>query len=66
MDSNYYPALNEIGASYIAEYTKGLGLDDAKRKAALDAWQQSLSINHAQARITALVKQYSKAPMFQP
>jgi tetratricopeptide (TPR) repeat protein len=65
-DPNFYPALNEMGATYIADYNKGLGLDDAKRKAALDAWQQSLSINRAQPRIVALVQQYSKAPMFQP
>jgi tetratricopeptide (TPR) repeat protein len=65
-DPNFYPALNEMGATYIADYNKGLGLDDAKRKAALDAWQQSLAINRAQPRIVALVQQYSKAPMFQP
>lgn len=66
MDPNYYPAMNEIGAAYIADYEKGLGLDDAKRKSALDAWQQSLSINRAQPRIMALVQKYAKAPMFQP
>jgi len=65
-DANFYPALNEMGVTYIADYKKGLGLDDSKRKAALDAWQQSLSINRAQPRIVALVQQYSKAPMFQP
>jgi len=65
LDPNYYPALNEIGATYIADYEKGLALDDSKRKAALDAWQQSLSINRTQARIMALVQKYSKAPMFQ-
>jgi tetratricopeptide (TPR) repeat protein len=66
LDPNYYPALNEIGATYIAEYEKGLTLDDSKRKAALDSWQQSLAINRAQARIMALMQKYSKAPMFQP
>jgi tetratricopeptide (TPR) repeat protein len=66
LDPNYYPALNEMGATYIADYEKGLTLDDAKRKSALDAWQQSLAINRAQARIIALVQKYSKAPMFQP
>ena len=65
LDPNYYPALNEIGAAYIAEYKKGLGLDDAKRKAALDVWQQSLAIKRTQAKIMALVQEYSKAPMFQ-
>jgi tetratricopeptide (TPR) repeat protein len=66
MDPNYYPAMNENVAAYIADYEKGLGLDDAKRKSALDAWQQSLSINRAQPRIMALVQKYAKAPMFQP
>jgi tetratricopeptide (TPR) repeat protein len=66
LDSNYYPALNEIGATYIAEYNKGLGLDETKRKAALEAWQQSLAIKRAQARIMALLQQYSKATPFQP
>lgn len=66
LDPNYYPALNEIGAAYIADYKKGLELDDAKRKNALDAWQQSLAINRAQPRIMALVQQYSKQGLFQP
>ncbi len=66
MDPNYYPALNEIGATYIEDYKKGLELDDAKRKAALEAWQQSLAIKREQPRITALFQQYSKAPLFQP
>ncbi|HSI34773.1 MAG: tetratricopeptide repeat protein [Phycisphaerae bacterium] len=66
LDPNYYPALNEIGATHIADYEKGLTLDDTKRKAALDAWQQSLSIKREQPRIVALVQKYAKAPMFQP
>jgi tetratricopeptide (TPR) repeat protein len=60
LDPVYYPALNEIGVTYASDYDKGLGLDESKRKAALDAWQQSLSINRAQPRITALVQKYSK------
>lgn len=60
MDANYYPALNQIGSAYIAQYEKGLGLDDTKRKAALEAWNQSLSIYRTQPQITALVQTYSK------
>ena len=63
-DPNYYPALNAIGETYIVQYRKGAGLDDAKRKSALDAWQQSLAINRAQPRISALMQQYTKAPLF--
>jgi len=66
LDANYYPALNEIGAANIADYEKGLTLDDSKRKAALEAWQQSLAIKREQPRIVALLQKYSKAPMFQP
>ncbi|HYE19674.1 MAG TPA: tetratricopeptide repeat protein [Tepidisphaeraceae bacterium] len=66
LDPQYYPALNEIGAAHIADYEKGLTLDDTKRKAALDSWQQSLSIKREQPRIVALVQKYAKAPMFQP
>lgn len=64
LDPVYYPALNEIGATYVADYEKGLRLDESKRKAALDAWQKSLSINRAQPRITAFVQKYSKATPF--
>jgi tetratricopeptide (TPR) repeat protein len=64
LDPVYYPALNEIGATYVADYEKGLGLDDSKRKAALEVWQQSLSINRAQPRIMALVQKYSKPQPF--
>lgn len=66
LDPNYYPALNQMGELYIKEYNKGLGLDDSKRKAALDAWQQSLAIHRAQANITAQVQQYSNATPFKP
>jgi tetratricopeptide (TPR) repeat protein len=65
-DPNYYPALNAIGESYIMQYRNGKGIDDAKRKSAVDAWQQSLAINRAQPRVMALVQQYAKAPMFLP
>jgi len=60
MDANYYPALNQIGTTYIAQYEKGLGLDETKRKAALEAWQQSLSIYRTQPQITALIQKHSK------
>jgi tetratricopeptide (TPR) repeat protein len=63
---DYFPALNEIGACYIKEYEKGLTLDDSKRKAALEAWNQSLAVKRNQADVVAKIQQYSKAPMFQP
>lgn len=66
LNPDYFFALNEIGACYIKEYEKGLTLDDSKRKAALEAWKQSLALKRNQADIAAKVQQYSKAPMFQP
>ncbi len=64
LDPNYYPALNEIGAVSIAEYELNLGLDDTKRKSAVESWQSSLAINRQQPRILALVQKYAKAPLF--
>jgi tetratricopeptide (TPR) repeat protein len=65
LDPNYYPALNEMGATYIAQYEKGLTLDDSQRKKALDAWEQSLAIKRAQPAIIALTQKYSKAASIQ-
>jgi Flp pilus assembly protein TadD len=66
LEPNYYHALNEIGATHIAEYEKGLTLDDSKRKAALEAWEQSLAIRRDQPRIIALTQKYSKAVTLKP
>lgn len=66
LNPDYYPALNEIGACYIRQYEKGLTLDDAKRKSAIEAWNQSLALKRNQADIAALVQKYAKAPLFQP
>src|SRR6185503_16536181 len=59
LDPNFYPALNEIGGVRIAEYEKGLTLDDSKRKAALESWEQSLAIKRDQPRIIALTQKYA-------
>jgi tetratricopeptide (TPR) repeat protein len=64
LDPNYYPALNNIAAVHIMEYKDGLNLDDAKRKAALEAWQQSLSIHREQPDVMLRVQEWSKAPAF--
>jgi tetratricopeptide (TPR) repeat protein len=47
-DPGHCAALNAIAALRIAEYKKGLQLDDAKRDAALAAWRQSLEIDPEQ------------------
>jgi tetratricopeptide (TPR) repeat protein len=61
LEPNYYHALNEIGAAYIRIYQRDLTLDDTKRKAALDAWNQSLAIKRAQPQIMKLSQEWSKA-----
>src|SRR5205085_11719753 len=63
-DPNYFPALNDIAAVHILQYKDGLNLDDSKRKAALDAWQQSLSINRQQPNIMLKVQEWAKVPAF--
>jgi tetratricopeptide (TPR) repeat protein len=58
LDSKYYPALSEIGFTRIAEYRKGLELDDAKRQDALSNWKKSLAINSNQPKVQAAVKEW--------
>jgi tetratricopeptide (TPR) repeat protein len=61
LEPNYYYALNEMGAAYIRMYEKGLTLDDSLRKAALEAWGQSLAIRRAQPKIIEHTQKWSKA-----
>jgi tetratricopeptide (TPR) repeat protein len=64
-DPNYYPALNEIGFTRIAEYRKNLQLDDAKRNEAIAMWDKSLAINPDQPQIQAAKQQWSgRAELF--
>ena len=60
LNPNYYHALNEIGAIHIMEYKKGLTLDETKRQAALQAWEQSLAIQRNQPQIIARTQEFSK------
>ncbi|MEA2711580.1 MAG: hypothetical protein QOF78_4181 [Phycisphaerales bacterium] len=59
VDPNYYPALNEIGWTRIAEYRKNLELDDSKRAEALAMWDKSLAINPDQPKIQAAKKEWT-------
>jgi tetratricopeptide (TPR) repeat protein len=59
LDAKYYPALTEIGFTRIAEYRKGLELDDDKRLAALTNWKKSLEINGNQPKVQAAMKEWS-------
>jgi superkiller protein 3 len=60
-DQKFYPALNSIGAMRIAQYKKGLELDDDKRNAAVEMWARSLSINPDQPKIRAQLNEWRKA-----
>ncbi|HYO07652.1 MAG TPA: tetratricopeptide repeat protein [Tepidisphaeraceae bacterium] len=66
LDPKYYPAMNEIGWSRIAEFKNNLELDDAKREQALAMWDQSLTINPEQPKIEAAKKEWSERPLFRP
>ena len=58
LDPNHTAALNAIAAMRIAEYQKGLQLDDTKRDAALAAWKQSLEINPQQQDVKEKVETF--------
>jgi superkiller protein 3 len=60
LDPRYYPAMNESGWVLITQYNQSLGLEEAKRKAALDSWRQSLKINPNQPRIAQLMSTYAE------
>ena len=60
IDRHFFPALNEIGWVLITQYQQSLGLDEAKREAALDAWHRSLAINPEQPKINRLIQAYSQ------
>jgi tetratricopeptide (TPR) repeat protein len=60
LDARFYPALNETGWVLITEYNQSLGLEEGKRKAALDSWRHSLLINPNQPRITQLMTTYAE------
>jgi tetratricopeptide (TPR) repeat protein len=60
----YYEALNGIGWVRIAEYRKGLELDDAKRRSALDVWRKSLQIRPDQPRIQTAVGDWGNTALF--
>jgi len=58
-DPRYYPAMNEIGWTRIAEYRKNLELDDSKRNEAIAMWDKSLAINPDQPKIQAARQQWA-------
>jgi Tfp pilus assembly protein PilF len=63
-DPNFYPAMNEIGWVRIAEFRKGLELEDHKRITALDMWRKSLQVNANQPRIQTAIKDWGEKGLF--
>jgi superkiller protein 3 len=64
LDPKYYPAMNEIGWSRIAQYRNNLELDDDKREQAIAMWDQSLQVKPDQPKIEAAKKEWSEKAMF--
>jgi superkiller protein 3 len=60
LDPKYFPAMNEIGWSRIADYKNNLELDDSKREQAIDMWKQSLEINPEQPKIAAAKQEWTE------
>lgn len=61
LDPKYYPALTELGFTRIAEYQKGLELDDTKRADAVNYWRKSIAINPNQPKVEAALKEYGNS-----
>lgn len=64
INPKYYPVFNEIARMRIQQYRDGYELDDALRRAAIDAWQQSLKINPNQPHIESQVRQWTDDSLF--
>jgi tetratricopeptide (TPR) repeat protein len=63
-DPRYYPALNQKADVLVAEYRKGLELDEKKKADAIALWKQSLSINAQQPRIQAMLQEWTQPRLF--
>ncbi len=63
-DPRYYPAMNEIGWVRIAEYRKGLELEDEKRETALGMWRKSLEMNQNQPRVKTAIQDWDETGLF--
>lgn len=65
LNPRYYPALTALGDITIADYERGLELDDSLRNAALDNWRKSLEINADQPAVQDKIKTWEHPPMFE-
>jgi tetratricopeptide (TPR) repeat protein len=60
LDPKFFPAMNEIGFTRIADYRKNFELDEEKREQAVAMWKQSLDIKPDQPRVAEALKQWGQ------
>jgi superkiller protein 3 len=63
-DPRYYPALNAKAEVLLAEYRKGLQLDEKLKTNAMALWKQSLAINPQQPRTQAMLQEWTEQRLF--
>ncbi|MFI5378895.1 MAG: tetratricopeptide repeat protein [Tepidisphaerales bacterium] len=63
-NSKNYQAHNGLGDTMIQQYRASAMLDEKKRSAAIGHWKTSLEINPEQARVQAMLKEYTNKALF--
>lgn len=58
LNPKYYPAMNELAQLRIREYDRGLQLNEALRREAVNLWKRSLSIQPAQPQVQEALKRW--------
>lgn len=64
MNGRYTPAMNALADLNIAEYEKGLRLDDSLRLGAVEWWKKSLAIQPRQATVSSKLERWEKVDLF--
>ncbi len=63
-DPRYYPALNGKADVLIAQYRKGLQLDENLKASAMTLWKQSLAIDPQQPHTQAALQEWTQQRLF--
>jgi tetratricopeptide (TPR) repeat protein len=63
-DPRYYPAMNQKADVLVAQYRKGLELDEKLKADAIALWRQSLAINPQQPRVQATYQDWTRQRLF--
>lgn len=63
-DPSYWPALTEKGFLMINLYRRGLELEEAQKRQAIDLWSKSLAIYPNQPRVRQAMKQWTGGGLF--